>query len=608
MPATAAMPPSESAPVAPASPVRLAAWRVDAECAYAPVRDATRSARAFMEAQGLSRAETAAWELALVEAANNAVQHATGPGRRQPVRFEVLCDERGVEVRLTDHTPGFDWPDDPSLPEPESESGRGLFLIRALVDATEYLRGPGANVLVLRRMRELSEAGERGGMRDDPQELAQRLAEYEAALTNMTSELASSYESLTALFRYSAELGAGGDLKDFAGRLVSDLLLVAGADHAVVRLFHPEPPRLELFLTAPPGDRFADDVLLSHEHGCTECQALATRQDIWFKPVGGDGEGGRSCGGASGSGLTGICHPFFADGKPVGTVSLVREGSDQSFTAAQISLLHTFVDFLGIQITNARLLEARTQARLVERELEIAAEIQRALLPASLPSCPPFELAASAEAARQVGGDFYDARPAGPGGLFVVIADVMGKGVPAAFFASMLRNAVRCLQPLYAHPGRLLTKLNRGLFEDLSRVDMFATVQVAYLDAVSAAVVTASAGHSPPLLCTAEGRMERVDAAGLPLGIEPGTIYEETRMPLAPGSWALLYTDGLTEARAPDGALFGEARLTAWLNRREGLRASATARRDDLLRTLAGYRKGTPAADDETFILVCHRP
>src|ERR1035441_7130378 len=117
--------------------------------------------------------------------------------------------------------------------------------------------------------------------------------------------------------------------------------------------------------------------------------------------------------------------------------------------AAQVNLLHTFVDFLAIQMLNARLLDERTATRVTRRELEIAAEIQRSLLPAQLPSCLPFALAAACQSALQVGGDFYDVIPAGESAVLLVIADVMGKGVPAALFAAVLRTTIRSMPQLF---------------------------------------------------------------------------------------------------------------------------------------------------------------
>ena len=177
----------------------------------------------------------------------------------------------------------------------------------------------------------------------------------------------------------------------------------------------------------------------------------------------------------------GICHAFYVANQLVGTATLGRLMADKPFTAAQVNLLHTFVDFLAIQIVNARLLDERTVARVTRRELQIAADIQRSLLPSKIPACPPFEVSAACQSALQVGGDFFDIIPAGDGALLLVIADVMGKGVPAALFAAVLRTTIRSMPQLFDQPGELLATANRTLYPDLSRVDMFVTAKIAYL-------------------------------------------------------------------------------------------------------------------------------
>ena len=213
----------------------------------------------------------------------------------------------------------------------------------------------------------------------------------------------------------------------------------------------------------------------------------------------------------------------------VGTATLGRLAANKPFTAAQVNLLHTFVDFLAIQIVNARLLDERTAARVTRRELEIAAEIQRSLLPAQLPACPPFALAAACQNALQVGGDFYDAIPAGNGAVLLVIADVMGKGVPAALFAAVLRSTIRSMPQLFSQPGELLGAANKILFPDLSRVDMFITAMLVYLDPRRGKMISASAGHCPLLLWRPGedrgGRARR--RPRFPLGIEPRAVYPQ---------------------------------------------------------------------------------
>ncbi len=587
-----------------AAPASLrTALRLETGCDFSGIRAAVQQICSFLSERGLDEKELADWELALVEAGNNAVEHATPEGRLFPVVLEVACGEDDIEARVTDHTPGFDWPQDIALPDPESEGGRGLFLIQALTDQPGYFRGRGENCLVLRKRRPNS-----GPPRSpDLGTLPSRLAEAEVALAEMTEELSSSYESLVAVFRYSAELGGAGDLPQFARRLLSDLVLIAPADFAVLRLAEADGRTLRTFLVEPETLEVPRPILeLAAPGSSIELEAARARQDVWFDPDTAWNESdpvalcGMNCG---------VCHPFLSGAQLIGTLTLGRASADQPFTSAQINLLHTLSDFLGIQIVNARLLDERMQARVTRRELEIAAEIQRSLLPARLPACQPFVLAASCLSAREVGGDVYDVVKGEPSGALVVVADVMGKGVPAALFGSVVRSAARSMPHLFSQPARLLAALNQVLYDDLSRVDMFATALLVYLDPARHQFICASAGHCPALVwAPGYGTAQPVIQSGLPLGIELSAQYDETVVPLPPRACALLYTDGVTEARDPAGEMLGEQALAEWLARNASSRGAAEEIKSGLLDQLAEFRATAPLTDDQTMVLIHHLP
>jgi len=127
--------------------------RLEVAAEFSAVRAAIAQVRGWLAEKNLPETELSDWELALVEAANNAVKYATAGARKLPVVIEVSAGERDVEVRVTDHTNGFDWPAEIKLPAAEAESGRGLYLMKSLTDNLFYLRHPAQNVLVLRRRR-----------------------------------------------------------------------------------------------------------------------------------------------------------------------------------------------------------------------------------------------------------------------------------------------------------------------------------------------------------------------------------------------------------------------------------------------------------------------
>jgi serine phosphatase RsbU (regulator of sigma subunit)/anti-sigma regulatory factor (Ser/Thr protein kinase) len=594
---------NQNSPTVAARAEHRTSLRVETAGEFSAVRAAVSQVRDWLGENGLPEAELGAWELALVEAANNAVKYAAPERRNSPVVIEISAGAKDVEARVTDHTAGFDWPAEIKLPEADAEHGRGLYLMKSLTDEIFYLRHPGQNVLVLRRARP---AGT--NFLPDLGDLQRRLADAETALTDMTAELATNYESLVAVFRYSSELGAHTDLKEFSNRLLRDLMQIAEADGAVLRLLSTDGKKLETVLVLPEKDQAAfapvalvDDVLKS-----AETRAARTRQDIWFSPeepldLNDPLRAAMPVG-------NGLCHAFFVADQLVGTATLGRLAANRPFTAAQVNLLHTFVDFLAIQIVNARLLDERTATRVTRRELEIAAEIQRSLLPAQLPPCPPFALAAVCQNALQVGGDFYDAIPAGDGAVLLVIADVMGKGMPAALFAAVLRTTIRSLRHLFAQPGELLGVANKILFPDLSRVDMFITVQLVYLDAQRGGMISASAGHCPLLFCGTGAEKTAPVKSGFPLGIEPDTAYAPTVNALPPGAAALLYTDGLSETRNPGGELLGENKLQQFFAESAVAARDAEGAKKLLLGRLAEFRGSALLTDDQTFVLIKHQP
>jgi len=155
---------------------------------------------------------------------------------------------------------------------------------------------------------------------------------------------------------------------------------------------------------------------------------------------------------------------------------------------------------------NARLREQQLSARLVAHELEIARGIQRSLLPKNFPQLPGFTIAADCESARQVGGDFYDRLQISDSSALLVIADVMGKGVPAALFAALLRSLIRANLSRSFRPAEVLGQINRFLFDDLSAVDMFITAQIVLLDCSARHLIIGNAGHNPLLLGSADSK------------------------------------------------------------------------------------------------------
>lgn len=238
-------------------------------------------------------------------------------------------------------------------------------------------------------------------------------------------------------------------------------------------------------------------------------------------------------------------------------------------------------------------------------ELEDARRIQECLLPQTFPSILGFEFAGFCKSARLVGGDFYDVVTLANGSALLVVADVMGKGVPAALFAGKLRTLVRTIAQWTQNPADMLARINAVICEELSRVDMFITAQIAVVDPAQATLRLGNAGHCPLLLGDANGVVQAISARGLPLGIAEDAVFSDVTVPLSAGCFALLYTDGLTDPRNFAGTDFGQERLENWLSlaAKAGV-ASASGLKQALLESLSALDSKSAVHDDQTFLIL----
>jgi serine phosphatase RsbU (regulator of sigma subunit) len=233
-----------------------------------------------------------------------------------------------------------------------------------------------------------------------------------------------------------------------------------------------------------------------------------------------------------------------------------------------------------LQEKNRQLVQAyqelqAAQAQLVEKErleheLRVARSIQESILPKELPRLDGWEMAAQWLPARAVSGDYYDAFLFPDGNLALVVADVSGKGVPAALVMATARSILRAASQGDPQPGPLLARVNDLLCPDIPP-NMFVTCLYVLLEPSSGRLRFANAGHPLPFL-NASGRTSELRATGMPLGLLPGMPYEEKESLLEPGSMLLLYSDGLVEAHNAAGEMFGTPRLRELLvGRAEGM-------------------------------------
>lgn len=568
------------------APASATAWTWSGDCQLQAIRAAATAARAFLAGHGLPDTDLAAWELMLTEAGNNAVLHAGPEGVRLPVTLRVALSGDRVIARVHDHTPGFVWPDNPALPDDDAEHGRGLFLLTTLSSFRGYSRSPEGNVLTL----------ERPITRDAEPEvvrLAHRLAESERTLQRMTEELFACYESLTAIFSLSAASRQTTSLAEFGAQMLERLTTVTGSDCAVLRMADPDGDGL---LTVAAVGALDSDPLIRAE----ETAAIRNRQDSWI-------EAGTA--GKVGQLLSGIVHPFHEGKALMGVLSVGRRKRRDPFSAGEVNIVHTFSDFFAQHLLSRRHAEAAEIASAARREIELAGQIQRSLLPSALPRTREFSAVGHCESARQVGGDFYDLLPWGDDAHLFVIADVMGKGVGASMMAAVTRSVIRTLAPPHDSAGRILSRVAACLYDDLVRLEMFVTLAVGVVDHRAGQIRIANAGHCPVLVAGPAGLRGFAEPESPPIGLLPDPVYRETVIPLAPGTRVLAFTDGLTDPRGTRPHFVSATEVAEWFATQASSGASPATLHDalvDHLRLLPG--DDTPPADDQAFLVLACEP
>lgn len=243
---------------------------------------------------------------------------------------------------------------------------------------------------------------------------------------------------------------------------------------------------------------------------------------------------------------------------------------------------------------------ARRRDARFSRDYEEARLIQRALLPATMPTLPGCEIAARWTPASGIGGDCYDVIRFSDTRVAVSIADVVGKGLPAALLMSNLQAAVRAFATSAAEPQDVCASVNRLLCRNIAS-GKFVTFCYAVVDLEAGLVTYANAGHNPPLLVRSSGRVERLENTGLVLGVSPDWTYKAGQVRFSPGDHLICYTDGFTEARNDADDEFGEDRLAA-LARAAGA-APAEQLADSITGALQSWTQGD-AQDDATLIVV----
>jgi phosphoserine phosphatase RsbU/P len=256
-----------------------------------------------------------------------------------------------------------------------------------------------------------------------------------------------------------------------------------------------------------------------------------------------------------------LCVPLKVKDEVKGMVYADNRFEAGIFTQADLDLLSAITSIAAIAIENARLYQMAVEKGRMERELQLAREMQASFLPQETPQITGWDFAARWQPAREVAGDYYDFIPLGEDLYGLVIADVTDKGAPAAMFMIFTNSIVRASVRADMEPAASLQNANR-LICDKSPNAMFVSLVYAAMNSKTGRVTYVNAGHNPPLYYnSAENRISRFAPTGMVLGIEPETPYIQKSLLLRPGDFLLFYTDGLIDAINAQNKEFGMDQL-----------------------------------------------
>jgi sigma-B regulation protein RsbU (phosphoserine phosphatase) len=298
--------------------------------------------------------------------------------------------------------------------------------------------------------------------------------------------------------------------------------------------------------------------------------------------------------------LSEMVAPIISNDEVIGVFDLESDRLN-AYTEDDLQVLLLLASQVAIIIEKVMLHEQLIEKKRLEGQLEVARQVQLELLPASDPQLDGFDISAYNFPTEEVSGDYYDWVRIYEDQIGIVVADVSGKGVPAALLMAFLRASLRAAIHIGYAPHISMSKVNYLLWESVER-HQYVTAFYGVLDASNRTLAYTNAGHNPPLVLEPDGAARFIERGGLPLGMFRDTRYYEYYMPIEQGQVLVFYTDGVTEAQNPAGEEYGRERLV------EAVRASRHLKSSELIqviqRDVLEWTDGRGAHDDITFFII----
>ncbi len=422
-------------------------------------------------------------------------------------------------------------------------------------------------------------------------------------LQRKITQLEARIHSLSGLMEVSAIINSTLDLDELLGLVMEKAQSVMLAEASSVMLINPETNRLECKIAlGEVGDQVANVLQLEKGQGVAGW-VWQQGESLMVPDVSQDPRFFRQMDQTSGfQTKTILAAPLLVKNRIIGVAEVINRSDGREFDEHDQELFIAFCRHVALAIENARMHQLALQQLRMQQQLDSAKIIQQSFMPQVLPggSAAFYELAARNLQATAVGGDFYDAIELPDNRLGLIIGDVSGKGVPAALYMARLMSDVRLYALKGTHPDDLLSNMNESLTVR-SRQGMFVTVQYAIINTLTGHVVLANAGHLPVLwMSPARGETRWLNnSMGIPLGILPQQKFDTIEFDLYPGDYIVLFTDGIVEARNPEGQALGLERLSQIdLNQRD-----AEALLQQVLRTVTEHMQHVSQQDDITALV-----
>jgi len=292
--------------------------------------------------------------------------------------------------------------------------------------------------------------------------------------------------------------------------------------------------------------------------------------------------------------------PIISNTEVIGVFDLESDELN-AYSEDDLQVLGLLASQVAIIIEKVMLHEQLIEKKRLEGQLEVARQVQLELLPARDPQLEGYDISAYNFPTEEVSGDYYDWVQIYDDQIGLVIADVSGKGVPAALLMAFLRASLRAATHIGYSPHISMAKVNYLLWESIER-NQFVTAFYGILDVTNKTLTYTNAGHNPPILLKQNGDFSFIDRGSIPLGMFRDTRYHEYYLTTEPGDVLMLYTDGVTEAQNPQGEEFGRDRLAQAVkaNRGLGARELITTVHTEVL----AWTDGRGATDDVTFFVI----